>query len=122
MKHEYTGIKRILSAFKNSYDGFIYAIHEEEAFRQDILLCAILFIASFFLSVSTLEHIWLIFSLIFVLFAELTNSAIEACIDRISKDWHSLSKAAKDIGSLLVLLSFINLILCWGLICWKIFK
>ena len=113
MKHEFTGIKRILHAFKNSYDGFRYALREEKAFRQDMLVCFILLIASFFMPVSKAEYLWLIFSLIFVLFAELTNSAIEACIDRISSEWHPLSKTAKDIGSLLVLLSFINLILCW---------
>ena len=113
MKHEFTGIKRILHAFKNSYDGFRYAFREEEAFRQDLLICLALFIASFFMPVSRAEYLWLIFSLIFVLFAELTNSAIEACIDRISPDWHPLSKAAKDIGSLLVFLSFVNLISCW---------
>ncbi|MDY6090414.1 MAG: diacylglycerol kinase [Bdellovibrionota bacterium] len=42
---------------------------------------------------------------------------MENCIDRISKDWHELSKAAKDIGSLLVFLSFVNLILCWVIVC-----
>ncbi len=119
MKHEHKGIKRILSAFKNSFDGFIYAVHEEEAFRQDLLICAILLIISFFVPVSIIERLWLIFSLIFVLFAELVNSAIEACIDRISLDRHNLSKAAKDIGSSVVFLSFVNLIACWALICWK---
>lgn len=116
MKHENTGIKRIFVAFKNSYDGFKVAFVNEEAFRQDLLICLILLITSFFLSVSKAEYLWLIFSLIFVLFAELTNSAIENCIDRISKDWHELSKAAKDIGSLLVFLSFVNLILCWVIV------
>ena len=122
MKHEYTGIKRILSAFKNSFDGFIYAFKEEEAFRQDLLLCLALLVCSFFLNVSTTEHTLLIFSLIFVLFAELTNSAIEACIDRISAEWHQLSKAAKDIGSLIVLTSFINLICTWSIICWPLLR
>ncbi len=119
MKHEYTGIKRILSAFKNSWDGFLFAFHEEEAFRQDIMICTLLLIISFFMPVSGSEYLWLIFSLVFVLFAELTNSAIETCIDRISLDRHELSKAAKDIGSLLVFLSFVNLIACWAIVCWN---
>ena len=120
MKHEHKGIKRILSAFKNSFDGFVYALREEEAFRQDLLICAVLFILSFFIPVSGAEYLWLIFSLIFVLFAELVNSAIEACIDRISLDRHELSKAAKDIGSSIVFLSFVNLIACWVFVCWKL--
>ena len=52
MKHENTGIKRIFVAFKNSYDGFKVAFVNEEAFRQDLLICLILLITSFFLSVS----------------------------------------------------------------------
>lgn len=41
MKHEYKGIRRILSAFKNSFDGFLFAFREEEAFRQDLLVFVI---------------------------------------------------------------------------------
>ena len=119
MKHQYTGIKRIFSAFKKSFDGFIYAFKEEAAFRQDLLLSAILFIVVYFLPVLRVEKIILCSGMFFVLFAELTNSAIEACIDRISPEWHNLSKAAKDIGSLLVLLSFIYLIFVWSMICLK---
>ena len=119
MKHQYTGIKRIFSAFKNSFDGFLYAFKEEEAFRQDLLLSSILFVVVYFLPVLRVEKVLLCSGVFFVLFAELTNSAIEACIDRISPEWHSLSKAAKDIGSLLVLLSFVYLIFVWLMICWK---
>ncbi len=119
MKHQYKGFKRILSAFKNSFDGLKYVIREEEAFRQDLVVCAILFIVTYFLPVLKVEKIILCSGMFFVLFAELTNSAIEACIDRISSEWHALSKAAKDIGSLLVLISFIYLIFVWTMICWK---
>ena len=119
MKHQYKGIRRILSAFKNSFDGFIYAFKEEEAFRQDLLVCALLFVVVAFLPVLKVEKIILCSGMFFVLFAELTNSAIEACIDRISPEWHQLSKAAKDIGSLLVFISFVYLIFVWMMICWK---
>ncbi len=121
MKHEYTGIKRILFAFKNSLDGFLFVCREEEAFRQDLFLCFILFMISCFLPVLVVERILLIISLFFVLFAELVNSGIEACIDRISLEWNKLSKAAKDIGSLLVLLSFINLVFVWIMVCKRFF-
>lgn len=121
MKHEYTGIKRIFSAFKNSFDGFVYAFCEEEAFRQDLMVAVVLFVVAWLLPVLVVERVLLCSSIFFVLFAELTNSAIEACIDRISPDWHKLSKAAKDIGSLIVLLSFVNLIFVWIMICKKFF-
>jgi len=35
-------------------------------------------------------------------------------VNRISEDYHELSKKAKDIGSLLVLLSFVNACIIWA--------
>ena len=122
MKHQYCGIRRILEAFKNSFDGFLYAVREEEAFRQDLVICGILFIALFFLPVCFMQKLILCSGMFFVLFAELTNSAIEACIDRISPEWHKLSKAAKDIGSLLVFISFCWLILVWTVVLFNLYK
>ena len=48
---------------------------------------------------------------IFVMVVELLNTAVEAAIDRIGPEWHTLSKSAKDMGSAAVLLS---LLLCGG--------
>ncbi len=121
MKSQYKGIKRIIFAFKNSYDGFLSAFKSEVAFRQDLFICGILFILVWFLRLLIVERVLLISSLFFVLFAELVNSAVEATIDRISDDWHILSKKAKDIGSLLVFISFINLLFTWFFICKKFF-
>jgi diacylglycerol kinase (ATP) len=46
-------------------------------------------------------------SIALVLMMELVNSGIEAAIDRISFQNHSLSKRAKDYGSAAVLLALI---------------
>ena len=58
----------------------------------------------------------MIFSLFLILLMEAVNSAIEVVVDRISKDYHPLSGQAKDIGSFLVLLTFINAFVIWGII------
>jgi diacylglycerol kinase (ATP) len=51
-----------------------------------------------------------------VLIVELLNSSVEAAIDRISFDLHSLSKRAKDLGSAAVLIALVTLAVVWGLI------
>lgn len=119
MKSPYKGIKRILFAFQNSFNGLKSAFETEAAFRQDLFLVFVLSVILCFLKVTTVEKVLLISSLIFILFAELTNSAIEAIVDRISPDYHKLSGVAKDIGSSLVFLSFINLLFTWGFILQK---
>ena len=109
-------MKRILKAFIYSYDGLKALFKSEHAFREDLLVFIIFAPIAYLLDISSEQKALLIFSLIFILFAECVNTAIEVCIDRISPQIHPLSKKAKDIGSFLVLLSFINAITIWLLI------
>jgi len=110
------GLHRILKAFVYSYDGFKAILKSEPAFRQELVLVAVLAPLSLRFDVSTASHAIMIFSLFFILFAEMVNTAIEVVIDRISPDVHPLSKKAKDIGSLMVLLAFINVFVIWAVI------
>lgn len=121
MKTTKKGIARILNAFKYSYDGFISAFKSEEAFRQDILVCIILAPTAIFLPIAIVEKLFLFSSLFLIVLAELTNTAIEMTIDRISDEIHPLSKIAKDIGSCIVLISFLYLITVWGVIIYENF-
>ena len=116
MKSEYTGIRRILKAFSYSKDGFVATFKSEAAFRQDILFCLIMGVLLPFLPVRGVELAFLIFSLVLILLMELINSAIEAVVDRVGEDFHPLSKKAKDIGSLLVLMAFIHWFIVWCVI------
>ncbi|MCL2439971.1 MAG: diacylglycerol kinase [Alphaproteobacteria bacterium] len=115
MKSPHKGIKRILHAFKYSYDGFIAVFKSEAAFRQDLVVFAIGTAAALLLPFTPMTRAILISSLLLILLMELVNTAIEVVIDRISDDYHKLSKTAKDIGSLLVLLSFINAGVIWSI-------
>lgn len=106
-------IVRIKNAFVYSYDGFVSILKSEASFRQEMLLFVVLMPMVFVLNISNTQRALLLFSLWFILFAEGVNTAVEVCIDRISKEQHPLSKKAKDIGSLMVLLAFINAICIW---------
>jgi diacylglycerol kinase (ATP) len=46
----------------------------------------------------------------------LLNTSVEAAIDRIGFERHSLSKRAKDIGSAAVLVSLLLLAAVWGVV------
>ena len=121
MKTGATGIKRILKAFTYSFDGFKATFESEAAFRQELFLCTVLTIITFILPFSTLQTYLLLFSLLLILLMELINSAIEAVVDRISDEYHELSKKAKDIGSLIVLLAFINAFIIWGICLYQLY-
>ncbi|MGC6485057.1 MAG: diacylglycerol kinase [Candidatus Puniceispirillales bacterium] len=104
-----TGVTRAIKAGHHSVSGLRFAITEESAFRQELLLAVPMLILAFLLPVEVTMQALMIFSVILVLIVELINSSIEAAIDRISYSRHGLSKRAKDYGSAAVLLS---LVLC----------
>ncbi len=114
MKATDTGIKRILKAFVYSRDGFISAFKSEAALRQDLAVFVVFSIFAMCLNLVLWQKAVLISSLLFIVIMELVNTAVEVVIDRISPEYHELSKKAKDIGSLLVLLAFVNAVILWG--------
>ena len=104
-----TGLKRIILATGYSIQGLKSAFKYEAAFRQELLLAAVLIPLALILSVSQIERLLLIASVVLVLIMEIINSAIEAVVDRIGTEHHELSGRAKDMGSAAV---FIALLLC----------
>ena len=111
-----SGLRRVFAAFFYSLDGFRAAWRYEHAFRQELMIAVPGVIVALLLPVSRLEKLALIASLVLVLIVELLNSAIEAVVDRVSLDRHSLSKNAKDLGSAAVMLSMLIAAVAWGLI------
>jgi len=105
-----------VQAFFNSLAGLADAWAYESAFRQEILLAAVLIPVAFLSRATHAERALLVASVLLVLIVELLNSSVEAAIDRISFDTHSLSKRAKDIGSAAVLLALVLLALVWTLV------
>ncbi|KGJ86619.1 diacylglycerol kinase [Colwellia psychrerythraea] len=108
-----TGLKRVYLATGHSLRALKWLIKNEAAFKQETVLSVVLFIITFFLNISLTEQISLWLTLIFVLFAEVVNTAIEAVVDRVGLEHHPLSGLAKDLGSLAVMLSLIAAMLIW---------
>jgi len=107
------GWQRLRKAFGYSLAGLATAFRNEPAFRQIVALNALLIPSSFFLPVSAFERTLLIVVCLFAVVVELINSAIEAAIDRISVEFHPLSKNAKDMGSAAQLIALVMIIVTW---------
>ena len=108
-----TGLRRLINAFGYSLSGLRAAYRLEDAFRQEVLMAAVLFPAALLLPVAASGRALLLGSVFLVLIVELLNSAIEATVDRISLDNHELAKVAKDIGSAAVMLSLVCMTVVW---------
>ncbi|MDA0225600.1 MAG: diacylglycerol kinase [Proteobacteria bacterium] len=111
-----TGLQRLVNATRYSLSGLTEAARNEDAFRQELVLVALLAPVGLWLGADGVERALLLGSLLFILVVELLNSAVEATVDRISLEDHRLAKRAKDIGSAAVMLSLINAALVWGFV------
>jgi diacylglycerol kinase (ATP) len=111
-----TGLRRLFNAARYSLAGLAAAARLEDAFRQELILCAALVPLGLWLGETGAERALLIGSLLLVLIVELLNSAVEATVDRVSLEDHNLARRAKDIGSAAVMLSLINVGVVWLLV------
>ena len=109
-----TGLTRVWNAFHYSMAGLAAAYRNEDAFRQEAWLAAVLIPLALFLPVGALGKALMIASVLLVIIVELVNSALEATVDRISLDHHHLAKRAKDIGSAAVFVALVNVVVVWG--------
>ena len=111
-----SGFNRVANAFFYSMAGLRAAFHGEAAFRQEVLLAALLIPLAFFMPVGGIGKALMIGSVLLVLIVELLNSAVEVLADRVSTETHDLIKKAKDIGSAAVLVALINVPVVWLLV------
>ena len=110
-----TGLARILAAAGYSAAGFRTAWRHEAAFRQELLLAAILLGLLCLLPLPLGYKALLFAATILPVIIELLNSALEAVVDLVSPDFHLLAKRAKDLGSAAVLLSLLLALGLWVL-------
>jgi diacylglycerol kinase (ATP) len=115
-----SGLNRLWDATRYSLHGLQAAFRHEAAFRQELCLAALLIplapALATFSPVTWTQCALLIASVLLVLLVELLNSAIEAVVDRIDRQHHSLSKRAKDTGSAAVLVALVSCAVTWLLV------
>lgn len=110
------GWARLVRATVVSYWGLGYALRNEEAFRIEFLLCLLLAPFALWLGEDKIDRVLMLMSLFIVLITELLNTGIEIVVDRIGKEKHELSGAAKDVGSAAVHLSLLQVPVVWALV------
>jgi diacylglycerol kinase (ATP) len=115
-----TGLRRVWNALSYSLAGLRAAYLCEDAFRQEVILAALLIPGAFLLPVPWMGRGLMIASVLLVLVVELINSAIEAVVDRVSLENHRLAKRAKDIGSAAVLVTLILVLVVWACVLMEI--
>ena len=93
--------------FKYAFRGLVAALKEEPNLKFHFLIAILVIIISFYLKISKSDWITIILVIGFVIAIELTNTAIEAVVDKFVDIEHPGAKLAKDISAGAVLVTAI---------------
>lgn len=116
-----SGLLRLPRAIFCSLKGYNAAWRYESGFRQYAVIAALVSSASFYIAGSVTHWFLLVGCLVFVLFAEIINSAIEAVSDATIPEYNELIGRAKDLGSAGVFTAVLLAILFWGVSLYQYF-
>ncbi|MBH0063315.1 MULTISPECIES: diacylglycerol kinase [Pseudoalteromonas] len=112
------GLMRLIFTLSHSFNGLKWMSRFEAAFQQELALFSLLGVFVWLQEIALSDKLLLSASLLFVLFAELVNTAVEVVVDRIGSEYHELSGLAKDIASASVFIAMLIAALIWWAVLW----
>ncbi|OGG24569.1 hypothetical protein A3A79_05285 [Candidatus Gottesmanbacteria bacterium RIFCSPLOWO2_01_FULL_43_11b] len=112
-------------SFKNAFAGIFWSLRTQPNFRVHIFLSTLALILAWYLRISRLETLVIIFTIILGLTAEMINTSLESMTDLITKEWKSEAKVAKDVSAGMMLTVAIGAVIIAAFIyvpyLWKFF-
>ena len=100
--------------------GVLAMLKNEVAFRIELAIILPALVISLFLPVSVETHLILVGVLFLIIIAECLNSAVEACVDLITSEFHEKAKIAKDCASAGVFFSVVLALATWAFVLYKL--
>lgn len=86
-------------SFKHAWEGLVWAAQTQPNFRVHIVLALLAFFLCWFLDVTSLEFLIILFTVVLGLSAEMINTALESITDLVTTEWRSQAKIAKDVSA-----------------------
>ena len=99
--------KNFGEALINSLKGIGFTIKSELNIKIQLVFMVVVIIAGFLFRITLIEWGLIVLTIFVVLFAEMTNTAIENTVDLVTEDYNEKAKIAKDVASGAVLLTAI---------------
>lgn len=97
--------RKLFSSFGYALDGLYLAVKLDQNVRFHLIMSVLVLVVSFILRISTVEFLFIIMAIFFVLISEMVNTAIEEMTNLIIKEHHVSARIAKDVAAGAVLLS-----------------
>ncbi len=100
--------RSLLWSFNYAIDGIVYALRTQRNMRIHVGAAIIALVAALAFRISRLEFLALVIAIVFVMIAELINTAIEAAVDLATTMPEPGAKIAKDVAAGAVFVAAIN--------------
>ncbi|MBE4908019.1 diacylglycerol kinase family protein [Bacillus luteolus] len=94
---------RFVKSFSFATEGLIHAIKRERNLQIHLVISVFVVGLSFYLNITKMEWSIIIILIGGMLSLELMNTAMERVVDLVTKEYHPLAKAAKDVAAAAVL-------------------
>lgn len=109
-------MKNMMNKCKYSMQGLMYCFKNESSFLFEAIITCFIIILGIFFDIKFLEWVISFGSLALISVTELINTAIEATVDMVTKEYNEYAKIAKDCGSaatgvMSILATIVNLII-----------
>lgn len=98
-------------AWKNAFNGIIYATTTQGNIKKQLIIAVVVVIISLFFNLSKAEFLCFLFTIVLIIFAEMVNTAIETVVDLYVDVYHPKAKIAKDVAAGGVVIATINAVI-----------
>lgn len=95
-------------SFKHAVDGIWVAVKTQPNFKIHLLIGLVVVVAGWFFKINPTEWAVIALTIVWVLLAEMINTAIESMVDLITDEYKQEAKVAKDVAAGAVLLGAIG--------------
>jgi diacylglycerol kinase (ATP) len=100
-------LRKHQDSFQYAFEGLLWAVRTQPNFRIHLLLSAGALGLGFFLGITRLEMLIIVFTILLGLMTEMINTAIESVTDLVTREWRTEAKIAKDVSAgMMVLVAF----------------
>jgi diacylglycerol kinase len=90
-------------SFIHAWDGLAHTFKTQPNLRIHLFVALLVACLGIFLEIDSRDWLILLFTIMWVITAEMANTAVESVVDLISKDYSLEAKIAKDVSAGLVL-------------------
>jgi diacylglycerol kinase len=98
-------------SFKHAFTGLAHTFVSQPNLRIHLTIALLVLVSGWWLGITRIEWIILLFTIMWVLVSEMINTVIEAISDLLTTEYHRSVKIAKDVAAGMVLVGAIGAVI-----------